>query len=379
MTSKSVVLGPRNGFTLVELLTVIAIIGILVSLLFPAVQAVRNAARQSSCLNNIRQISIASQNFETANQRLPTAGVEWHWTNVTDSNNPDSYNDPVAGSILTSILPYIDQLGLFERLQDDLGDTSSGASLVPETETIGDRLTELSNTLVETFHCAATIEQYRLSNSSVVAGDREYKGEFTSHYYGISGPLGRGKSTETPPSYYPSASGAYSELTSSGVDFTPIGGQVSLEGVFAPNPQGNFSSKLAIDTEDILDGSSNTLAFGEVARSFTSANGDDPIMLGWAFGALYKGSIQEPELKYTYSSKSFKFKINKVGAENDPRRYYALINTTPFNSNHGGGANFALADGSCRFINETVDADVLKTWMSINRREKQNPNDLRGN
>lgn len=367
----------RSGFTLIELLTVVAIIGILVSLLFPAVQAVRNAARQSSCLNNFRQIALACHNFESANQRLPTAGVEWHWSNVSDSNNSDSFNNPVGGSILTAVLPYIDELGLFERLQDDLGGASGFAPYVTN-ETIGDRLEELSNANVETFFCAAASDQYRLSNAAVVAGDREYQGEFTSHYYGISGPLGTGKTTDSPPTIYPSAETPYSEFVVSNSQPNPLGGQVSLEGVFSPNPMGTFSSKFAINTEDILDGSSNTLSLGEVARSFMTANGDDPIMHGWAFGVLYGGDIEEPELQYTYASKSFKFKVNQIGAANDPRMYYAALNTTPFNSNHGGGANFALADGSCRFINETIDKDVLKVWMTVNRREKQNPDDLRG-
>ena len=360
--------GNSRAFTLVELLTVIAIIGILVSLLFPAVQAVRNAARQTSCLNNIRQIAISCQNFESANQRLPMPGVEWHWTSVDATSNPDSYNNPVGGSILTSLLPYIDQLGLFERLQEDLG----------ASETIADRLAEISDTNVETFFCAAAIEQYRLSNSVVTIDGDDYEGEFSSHYYGISGPIGSGKTTETPPTIYPSATTTYLEFLFPGATPTPVGGEVALEGIFAPNPKGNYSSQLAIDTEDILDGSSNTLAFGEVARSFTSVNGDDPLLYGWAFGVLYGGDIEDPEIQYTYGGKSFKYKINQVGALNNPARFYDKVNTTPFNSNHGGGANFALADGSCRYISETVEEDVLKVWTSINRREKQNPNDLRG-
>jgi prepilin-type N-terminal cleavage/methylation domain-containing protein len=64
----------RKGFTLVELLVVIAIIGILVSLLLPAVQAAREAARKSACSNNMRQMGIALFNYESALQKLPSAG-----------------------------------------------------------------------------------------------------------------------------------------------------------------------------------------------------------------------------------------------------------------------------------------------------------------
>ncbi|MGC4002624.1 MAG: DUF1559 domain-containing protein [Pirellulales bacterium] len=73
----------RRGFTLVELLVVIAIIGILVALLLPAIQAAREASRRSSCLNNIRQISLSVHNYADANKRLPDGG-----THVDDADNP---------------------------------------------------------------------------------------------------------------------------------------------------------------------------------------------------------------------------------------------------------------------------------------------------
>ena len=62
----------HRGFTLVELLVVIAIIGILVALLLPAVQAAREAARRSQCINNIKQMSLATLNYENASKELPT-------------------------------------------------------------------------------------------------------------------------------------------------------------------------------------------------------------------------------------------------------------------------------------------------------------------
>src|SRR5882762_5529102 len=62
---------PKRGFTLVELLVVIAIIGILVALLLPAIQAAREAARRSQCVNKVKQISLAVLNFESARKFLP--------------------------------------------------------------------------------------------------------------------------------------------------------------------------------------------------------------------------------------------------------------------------------------------------------------------
>ena len=67
--------GIRTAFTLVELLVVIAIIGILVGLLLPAVQAAREAARRMQCSNHLRQLSLATMNYESANKRFPTQGT----------------------------------------------------------------------------------------------------------------------------------------------------------------------------------------------------------------------------------------------------------------------------------------------------------------
>jgi len=65
----------RGGFTLVELLVVIAIIGTLVGLLLPAVQAAREAARRSSCANNLKQVGLAAQNFHDARKSYPPLSV----------------------------------------------------------------------------------------------------------------------------------------------------------------------------------------------------------------------------------------------------------------------------------------------------------------
>jgi prepilin-type N-terminal cleavage/methylation domain-containing protein/prepilin-type processing-associated H-X9-DG protein len=112
----------RIGFTLVELLVVIAIIGILVALLLPAIQAAREAARRTSCTNNMKQLGLAVLNFESSKKSLPLAYTP-NFTGPQDvgvCGTTGTMQNPNNGMyhhfVLTFILPFMEQQSVYDRI-----------------------------------------------------------------------------------------------------------------------------------------------------------------------------------------------------------------------------------------------------------------------
>lgn len=123
----------RRGFTLVELLVVIAIIGVLVALLLPAVQAAREAARRTSCINQMRQMGLALQNHESTRKTFPTGGID-PWPLIEDyTTGGKPLSSPKQGlSWAFQILPYLEQ-GALHNLSttDQISQTPVGLYYCP--------------------------------------------------------------------------------------------------------------------------------------------------------------------------------------------------------------------------------------------------------
>jgi prepilin-type N-terminal cleavage/methylation domain-containing protein len=105
----------HKAFTLVELLVVIAIVGVLVALLLPAVQAARESARRSQCVNNMRQIGVALQNFHGANGRLPSA-YQSQPGGVMGAADPGTGDAGPGWTYLAQLMPFMESANTRDSL-----------------------------------------------------------------------------------------------------------------------------------------------------------------------------------------------------------------------------------------------------------------------
>jgi prepilin-type processing-associated H-X9-DG protein len=299
------------AFTLIELLVVIGIISMLVGLLLPAVQASRESARQTSCINNLKQVGLAIQNFESQRKELPPSRNYDHFT-----------------SWAFLILPFMEQIALPDEWDDQLKYYYQNDKA---------RLTQ-----IPMYYCPSR----RDANVVSTEGD-----DILSPYEISNHVPGTVSDYACSAGYGPS--GVWNWITSNGAMVMGIGHTDPLtvpEGWFAPPGAKLVTWKSRTTFASLTDGTSHTILVGEkhVRPSRQGISPED--------GAIYNGDHPA--------------NFSRCGGPGYPlARFPTDRFQTNFGSYHVGGVNFLFADGSVRVLNIAISTDVLGKLTARNDHE----------
>jgi prepilin-type N-terminal cleavage/methylation domain-containing protein/prepilin-type processing-associated H-X9-DG protein len=382
----------KNAFTLIELLVVIAIIAVLIGLLLPAVQKVREAAARMKCQNNLKQIGIAMFSYESANGRFPpfSYAPRGHGDGSTPALPPGVAQKHFG--VFLQILPYIEQDPLatkYDRTKGPTDTTSNGNGYTNQM---------VISSPIPLFLCP-----------SMPTPPSYYYGSYSS-YAACRGNF----------QYYQNAGG--SAITNA---WTEDDGAIASAYVTpAPSawPAGATSPPIAagwryITILSITDGTSNTLMAGDkhyTIQGATWTSGNGAAMGFGGSGALTSGMTFTGDTNWSYShpgsdttdgttnspmnskylytmgaKPTFSTGAHTDGVfnpstvsgttltapdDNSAGAWWRLTAQSAFRSSHTGGCNFVFADGSVHFIRDSIDMVTYKSLGSRNGGEVINGN-----
>jgi len=309
---------PRQGFTLIELLVVIAIIAVLISLLLPAVQSAREAARRSQCVNNLKQLALAANNYESSNNCYP-GGSYSNYNGGTPiysqcSTGVVACDFPENFSVFVRILPFTEQSPMYNAVNFNL--TSSNFENIT-----------LAGVRMSILTCPSDSK-----NDPVPLDPNTPNSSFNL----LPPPLPRGSWIQCYSSYAGNAgTWDYGYATYKGPN------------IFAMY-NGTIYNDSTVKIAAVTDGTSNTFLFSEHSHFMATLN--DPYYFvsdnSWQSGRWYD------TLFCTLYSMNTNLQAIPAQA-NGPYGYYAI---TVANSMHPGGASFAFCDGSVRFLKNTISS-----------------------
>ncbi|MEM9412121.1 MAG: DUF1559 domain-containing protein [Planctomycetota bacterium] len=347
----------RRAFTLVELLVVIAIIGILIGMLIPAVQSVREAARRTTCSNNMRQLGIAILNYESATEEFPV--------NQIGPGLPLDGNDCGSGyySWLVPLLPHLEQNNIFDSIVHDLNNGDDCGFMIGSNHPNA----VAANTKVQTFLCPSDFPTHE---NAIAMGSAN---PASDNYIANAG--------------WPSfATGVSGERNAPG-KFNGIVALVSPSEIIDWHQD-------KVGVRDVLDGMSNTTAVSE--RLVQNGNSPDEIReydFRLESFCLISDSpktlseiVEEMTPIQTHSHVFESGHIGRAWISGFPLTAptYFHVNTpnsfmghspdtaqtegnflvTP-SSRHSGGVNTGMVDGSVHFIRDSIDQQL---WWSLGAR-----------
>jgi prepilin-type N-terminal cleavage/methylation domain-containing protein/prepilin-type processing-associated H-X9-DG protein len=318
----------RRGFTLIELLVVIAIIAVLIALLLPAVQASREAARRIQCTNNLKQLGIALHNYEGSIGSFPSGEISTllnpNWTLPAGSCNGAPPELGPGWSLFALAFPFLEQQVLANALNFNLG-IADPANLT------------VRGTQVAVYSCPsdsppATVPMFDCGNPPS-AGNTPVtllSDLAPSSYVGV---LGGGNRNNPDP-----LCGCY--------EWQPFNGM--------------FHRNSRVRIAEITDGTSNTVGVGERDNRF--------VLSSWV------GVLPNAEVIYNPAK--------GLGCQNSRPSITAVVvhsrqytvnrpdaSPAAFHTQHPGGGNFLLMDGSVRFIKDSVSLDTMRALCTRNYAE----------
>ena len=316
--------GPRSGFTLVELLVVITIIGILIALLLPAVQAAREAARRMQCSNNLKQVGLAMHNYHAAQRSLPI-GV--FLTPRQDEPTTGNGMGTPGHTALAMLLPFVEQRAVWERYNFSIRalDTSQD----PAT--------------------SAQISVYQCPSDN--AGGR-------AAYHSIN-LLGYGRSNVAV------CFGSNTMMRNSDVS-------ISQGGNYDNYTDGAFRVDGSLKLRDFLDGTSSSAVASEVISGREDVYGSGQtwdtrgvwaweLMGGFSYTHLHSPNTSVGDAMWPGNCVAG---TNMPPCDNSVSRHRHLHHAAA-RSRHPGGVQVAFADGHVTFIGETIDWNVWQRLGAI--------------
>jgi len=306
---------PR-GFTLIELLVVIAIIAVLVSLLLPAVQQAREAARRTQCKNNLKQIGLAMHNYHDTYNVFPPG---WVSSYVATADG-----EPTIWSWGAFILPQIEQGTLYNTVQP-------GTYRIDQNLLAGGARAQAMITPIAAFRCAS--DTGPATNNWGVA-----------NYSGVDDSYNRNLNDGT--NKIPGATSNYVLNADTGDSNTPS--MVAAVGFYGP-PLGIGFQNSRIGIRDITDGTSNTILVGERAWQLKGLSIGAGNALGFAPASSFGASYLNKQCRACLAVIGIPYwGINQTVVN-------AVHQSRGYSSPHAGGVQFLMGDGAVRFISENID------------------------